>query len=272
MEEEILNYAITLAKHAKDVFSLYNAIILKNNHEDILKLKECIKKETLVYEEIKSKGLLSSVNAYILKALDMVKDNPNNTVLFLRINDILETYILKELESITTEKVNNAIAKSLESTCLINGLYLLERNTDLNKVKYELARYNHIIEEVLLNNNFNVPCMSYQEPLLFSKLYGFNNEEVFKLMRFDIVSNLLAEFTIYISDNIKQNNMSKVIEYIYLMKGSLGILDKEEQNIIEQILLESDKKEILPYIPFIFNNLDKDITLIKNNSIKLVLE
>ena len=270
--EEVLDYAITLAKHAKDVFELYNEIILKNNFEDILKLKECINKETLIYEEIKNKGLLSKINAYIIKALEIVKDNPSNTVLFLRINDILETYILKELESSKRESINNAIAKSIESTCLINGLFLLERNTNLNKVKYELARYNRIIEEILLNNNFNVPCINYQEPLLFSNLYGFNNKEVFKLMRFDIVSHLISEFYLNISDGIDEKNMTKVIEYSYLLKGSLGILDKEEQIIIEKKLINSSTKEVLPYLVFIFNNLDKDINLIKSNSIKLILE
>ena len=270
--EEVLNYAITLAKHAKDVFALYNKIILKNNKEDILKLKECISKETLVYEEIKSKGLLSKVSAYIIASLEVVKDNPSNSVLFLRINDILETYILKETASTTSEKVNNAIAKSIESTCLINGLYLLERHSTLTNVKYELARYNCIIEEILLNSDFKVTCISYQEPFLFSNLYGVNNKELFKLMRFDIVSHLIVDFIVYLSDSIKENNFSKVLEYSYLIKGSLGILTKDEQSIIGKSILASDKKEILPYIPFIFNNLEEDVTLIKNNSIKLVLD
>ncbi len=269
--EEVLNYTIRLAKYAKEVLAIYNELIRENNLATILKLKEEIKKETLLYEEIKQKSLLEKVDAYIIKALEIVKDNPSNSILFLRINDILETYILKELESSKEERVNNFIAKSIQSTCLINGLFLLEKKTDLVTVKYELARYNKLIEEVLLKYEGHIPCINYQEPLLFSNLCGLRNREVFKLMRFDIVSNLMGEFYLNLEEGIKTNNMSKVVEYSYLMKGSLGILSMEEQRIIGKCLKDK-KSELLPYLVFIFNDLDKDINLIKDNSIKLILE
>ena len=188
-------------------------------------------------------------------------------------NDICEILILKKLESNSRDSINNFLAKSIESTCLINGLYILEHKISqidnislaikLNRVKYECACYNQLIENILLKNDFIIPSLSYQEPSLFANLIGNVNLEFFEKMKFNISQILLKDFVRYLSDNL--DNEAKVIEYISYIESTLGILNRKERiNFYHQVEPLFKKYPSLSFhIISLFNNLDNDLKLIK---------
>ena len=275
MNDEILTLAIDLAKQARTVIAYYNSLMLLesdsfNYQKTLFLLKKAIKEEQEIYLKVPD---LFKLNEYIIASLEKVQGSLN-AILFLRMNDICEYLILKKLETKPQESINNFLAKSLESTCLINGLYILEHKISqindislsikLRKIKYECACYNQLIENILIKNNFIVPSLSYKEPYLFANLIDNHNIELLERMKINITQILLKDFLTYLIDNL--DNKTKVIEYTSYLESTLGILNKEERikffSKIEPLF--SQYPALSFHILTLFSNLETDLKLIKN--------
>ena len=274
MSEGMLNIAIDLAKKGRIVFEHYNSLMLLEKdslsyRKSLEALKKAVKEEQTAYLEVPN---IYKLNEYVIASLEQLQNNPSS-ILFLRMNDICETIILKKLESHPQESINNFLAKSIETTCLINGLSILEHKIDnlrdialsikLERVKYECACYNQLIENILLKNDFEVVPLSYQEPTLFANLIGNINPEFLTKMKIDISKILLKDFTKYLIDNL--DNEVKVIEYTSYIEGTLGILSLEERkNYFRQVKpLFKNYASLSFHILTLFNNLDEDLKLIR---------
>ena len=284
---DILDISISLAKQAKGVMGKYNELMGLDKDscefkEKLEELQNLVKIEQEAYIEVLNESLLYKLSSYIVKALESLEDNPSSTILFLRMNNICETLILKSLEESSLEHNANIIAKSIESTCLINGLYILEKrisNTSskklknkLNMIKYTSSAYNKVLEDILLPSGFTIPCINYQEPLLFSKLLGNIKYSSFNEMRIKVTTVLIHDLVNNLIDAMHDNKQDKILEYSCYIEGSLGILSLEERREILKIYIPLFKNDsyLSFYLLNIFNNVDNDLKLIKSNSLTII--
>ncbi len=284
---DILDISISLAKQAKEVMGKYNELMGLDKDscafkEKLEELQDLVKVEQEAYIEVLNESLLYKLSSYIVKALESLEDNPSSTILFLRMNNICETLILKSLEESSLEHNANIIAKSIESTCLINGLYILEKrisNTSskklknkLNMIKYTSSAYNKVLEDILLPSGFTIPCINYQEPLLFSKLLGNIKYSSFNEMRIKVTTVLIHDLVNNLIDAMHDNKQDKILEYSCYIEGALGILSLEERREILKIYIPLFKNDsyLSFYLLNIFNNVDNDLKLIKSNSLNII--
>lgn len=284
---DILDISISLAKQAKGVMGKYNELMGLDKDscefkEKLEELQNLVKIEQEAYIEVLNESLLYKLSSYIVKALESLEDNPSSTILFLRMNNICETLILKSLEESSLEHNANIIAKSIESTCLINGLYILEKrisNTSskklknkLNMIKYTSSAYNKVLEDILLPSGFTIPCINYQEPLLFSKLLGNIKYSSFNEMRIKVTTVLIHDLVNNLIDAMHDNKQDKILEYSCYIEGALGILSLEERREILKIYIPLFKNDsyLSFYLLNIFNNVDNDLKLIKSNSLNII--